>query len=119
MRLAPAVRPWTTAFSVCLERSSFACLLVAIAGALLLGACSGEIVIANERGRSMESAQLGVFTPAGPTGRVLEVSADSPATLAAGEMIYHGGKGYVAGEAGGTVEIRDGELVLRGMKEVK
>jgi hypothetical protein len=98
-------------------RTIFVILIASIA----LATCNREIVIENDPGGGptgqLRSATINIFTASGPSGRSADVEAGKLARLGPGDRIKFNGRTFVADSGGGTLTIRDGRLVLLGMKE--
>ena len=67
----------------------------------------------------MTSANFTITQNGKLTDRKVSISTSSAGRVAPEESIVVEGKRYVAGSKGGILSIRDGQLVLKGMKETK
>ena len=79
--------------------------------------CNDDIVVLSQAGGTLKSAEYSITKNGQATNRKANVSPSSPFRLETGESIVADGKRYVAGSKGGTLSIRDGKLVLRGMTQ--
>ena len=90
-------------------------LVAGLGACLFVGACSDEIVLESRSGGRLKNAEYAIMVDGHISERKVIVG-DKPGHLEAGEGIAQEGHTYVAKEKGGTLTIRDGRLVLTGMK---
>jgi hypothetical protein len=105
---APRCVRWIRRLLVCT-------LLFAVSGTV---GCKDEIVVVSRFSGSLSSGEYAIAEDGKLTARKVSVTPDKPGKIAPGESIVCDGKRYLAGSKGGILSIRDGQLVLRGMKEV-